>query len=233
MPASGIHYIPSTEIPSLDTEDYGATMVTPQYVQSVIRNVTGKDKHWYQWRALGFVQDLWIVSKAPLPQQPFVYDQGPQGHVDECDWHTPTRLLMRGWSACICPGHTIREIQVSLNNELIGVLHVDHDRKDIVDHLRNPSTLRSGWRGFVQAPRHIDPWRDILSTVAVCSGGKRYSVRTVAACTMLQFPPGVMPMYDEEFPLTPRAKIHRALDYALDGDWSALGAKTAQMLRGR
>ena len=40
-------------------------------------------------------------------------------------------------------------------------------------------------------------------------------------------------MYDEEFPLTPRAKIHRALDYAMDGDWGALREKSLQMIRGR
>ena len=39
MPAAGIYYIPETEIPSLDPEVYGATIVTPEYVKKLFRTL--------------------------------------------------------------------------------------------------------------------------------------------------------------------------------------------------
>jgi SAM-dependent methyltransferase len=39
MPAEGIYYIPETEIPSLDPEVYGATIVTPEYVKKLFRTL--------------------------------------------------------------------------------------------------------------------------------------------------------------------------------------------------
>ena len=237
MPDNGIYYIPQTEIPSLNPEDYGATLVSTDYVRRVIGHVTGREEHWHQNRALGSWQDLWLISRAPLPKAGFTYDQGPQGHVDYVHWNSPSDLSMQCWAACICPDHTISEIRVSLNGEYCGSVSVNYARPDVADHLKNPGKLWTGSRGSVRTSRPINPWEDVLSVVAVCSGGKQFALRTAAACSMLQFPGDARPVSPEEryseASSTTRGKLHRALDYAVDRDWRALGLKTLDFLRGK
>jgi hypothetical protein len=75
-----------------------------------------------------------------MPTPAFLYDQGPQGHVDETNWYAPTELSVQGWAACICPGHSISEVRVLLNGELCGSVNVSYDRPDIGDHFMGSAT---------------------------------------------------------------------------------------------
>lgn len=237
MPPEGMLFVPSSEIPSLSTEDYGAAIVTPAFVRRVIGNVTGREECWYQHRALGSQQDLWIIGHNRLPLENFQYDSGPQGHVDHAYWHGPLDLSIQCWAACIHNDHKISTIRVLLNGEECGSLDVNYDRPDIADYLRNPHKSWAGARGTVRTPRPLQPWTDVLSFIAVCSGGKEFSLRTGGACTFLQFGAEATPVdLNKRFSptsLTMRGKLHRVLDYALDGDWRLLSRKSLDFFRGR
>ena len=82
-------------------------------------------------------QDVVIVVKGALPEQPFLYDQGPQGHLDWCRWSGPRTLDLRGWAAEASPGHAIREVRVSINGGFRNA-GITGDRIDVPEGLRNP-----------------------------------------------------------------------------------------------
>ena len=234
-PPGGFHYITQTEIPALSTRDYGATLVSEAYVKSILQEVAGNANHWFQKSALGYLQDVWVVSSR-RPDRSFLYDQGPQGHVDYIDWLSPTHLGVQCWAACICGSHTVDEIKVLLNGEYCGSMQVNYERADVAQHLKRPDKSFAGSRALIRTPRPVNPWEDVISVIAVCSGRKECTLRTMNACNLLQFSPHSVrsagSLY-EEVSSTKRSKLHRALDYTLDGDWRTLMAKGRDFLRRR
>lgn len=239
MPEQGIHFIPGSEAPSLNADDYGATVVTGDYVAKAILKATGRRDYRMQHRAVGFNQDLWLVSPGPLPVGQLKYDQGPQGQVDRALWRTPTEIWLSGWAACIHSDHEINHVKVLLNGVSAGNLEVTKDRTDVADHLQNPLKVRCGWNGLVRTHKQVDPWRDVLSVIGVCRGGKESSLRTVCGCSMMQFPEEAMPVpygsisATAETDLSNKMKAHRALDYALNGEWVKLARNVKHFLNGR
>lgn len=239
MPPEGLYFIPQTEVPSLNPQDYGASIVTDDYVKMAILEVTGKPDHQMNRKAIGFSQDLWIISPTTLPKEPLRYDQGCQGHVDRTVWQSPKTLWLSGWASCIHPRHETAYVEVLLNGVSAGKLKISFARPDIARHLHDSTKGNSGWQGIVRTHKEIDPWRDVISVNGVCDGGKSTSLRTVLASSMIQLPTEAQPVSStghrvpSNSSLTTRTKLHNALDYICDGDWSRLFFNLANHLRGK
>jgi SAM-dependent methyltransferase len=235
IPESGIYFFPASEIPTLDVNDYGVTIVNKDYVRRAIRQATGKEEFHYLEDVLCFTHDIVILSKGKLPEKPLQYDQGPQGHVDICSWNGSRELWLKGWSACLCPQHTITDITIAINGEPCGNLKLNHDRPDVAKYLKypdNPYLIRSGWDGVARPAKLIDPFRDVFSAIATCTGGKKYGLRTVMAYSLLQFPSEIKTPWNEQT-LSPRDKLMNAVEYMVNGQYGMLSRKMADFLRGK
>lgn len=196
MPESGIHFIPATEVPSLDVADYGATVVSEEYVKSAIGKVAGRRESRLIKDGLCFQQDIYVLSNRDLPGHPLTYDHGPQGHLDYCVWTSPRELALSGWAADICPSHTVEKIHIGINGEHCGETTITTDRPDIAIHLKdpgNPQYVWSGWNCVVRTPKALDPFSDVIAVNAICTGGKQYALRTVLACSALSFNSQALP----------------------------------------
>ena len=187
-PPAGIYFRPESEIPSLDAHDYGATIVTQTYVENAIRLATGQAEFRLIKRGLCFTQDVYVISNHALPSAELVYDHGPQGHLDVVRWTKPRELRLEGWAADICSQHAVARIYVTLNGEGRRSAPLSVPRPDVVAHFNdpeNPALSDCGFAATFKAPRELKPFDDVLSVVAVCAGGKSYSVRTVVLHTAL------------------------------------------------
>jgi SAM-dependent methyltransferase len=237
MPESGIYYLASTEVADLDVEDYGATTVTDAYVRKAIQAVTGGSEFQYIYKGLNSYQDVYVISNAPMPAQPFTFDCGPQGHVDKCYWTAAQELELSGWAADITPGHAIKEVRVAVNGEWCGAASITTDRSDVAGHLRdsgNPQLVRSGWECVVTTPKRLEPFSDVLSVIATCEGGKSHALRTVMASSYLQFKNGATQEAappKHEAPPGAVERVVNAVAHLQKGEFGELGRKTLDLLK--
>jgi SAM-dependent methyltransferase len=67
IPDDGFWFKPSSEQHDLSTSEYGATIVTPEYVRHEIRQQTGVEASDYRYAYWWEHQDLWIVRKTEAP----------------------------------------------------------------------------------------------------------------------------------------------------------------------
>ena len=73
----------------------------------------------------------------------------------------------------------------------------------------------------------MDPFRDVLSVVATCEGGKSYALRTAMAFGVLEFPQTLPPR------LRAGEKLANAAGYLTSGQYGTLGRKLLQFVAGQ
>ncbi len=191
MPESGVFFEPLTEIPSIDTSDYGATIVTEQFVTKAVGASTGSREFLRLPGALNFTQDLFLVSKAELPSVPLGFLHLPYGYIDHCVWINARQMYFSGWALDYSKDKSIKEVVIYLNGEVIGRAFPSQERPDIVEHSRKyvgdlaPSFSRSGWSLTVDAPERINPFSDILLAKAISTSGLESVLRCGTLNTML------------------------------------------------
>ena len=178
MPRQGIYFMPLSEIAELKTEDYGATIVTESFVSRAIERATGRSQYVRIAKGLTCYQDIYLIANGALPSSQLNYEYGAQGCLDFCVWESPGEFEARGWAVDITPGHTIREIQILYNGELIQTCRPAVPRPDIAVYFGNPgdATLTAtGWQCRFTPPRgEVSPFSDILMVKAICSAGSEY-----------------------------------------------------------
>jgi SAM-dependent methyltransferase len=193
MPPSGIWFNENSEIPSLNTADYGVTIVTDGFVRRQIEALTGQLGHYRIERGLCRHQDVYIVSNRPLPHPAPRVMHDPDGFLDRCVWTRQDELVLTGWALDINIGHSVKEIQLFLNGELCGTTENSTERPDIVKHIepvigaqRAADLLRSGWQCAITPKQTIRPFSDLLLAKAVSTTGKDFVLRSGVLDTMLE-----------------------------------------------
>ena len=181
MPRSGLYFIPTTEIPSLDTGDYGAAIVTDGYVRNAIVAVTGVPEHVRIPQGLCFTQDLYVIAKGKLKDQPLQFQFGPNGCVDFCRWTEPEEMKLTGWAVEATAGESIARVDVYYNGTLRGTCGINHFRPDVAAFLgmsQDPGALRSGWDCVVDLRgEKVRPEQDWMLVKAISSNGREFVLR--------------------------------------------------------
>ena len=180
MPASGIHFIPSTEIPSLDVADYGATIVADHFVRTAIKGATGAESQRVP-QGLCFTQDLYLVANGPMKSGPVPFQYGPNGCVDFCRRVEPDRMKLTGWAFDATEGQKIKRVEVYYNGILRGACELNHYRPDVaayLGHSDRPEAVRSGWDCSIDLQgEQIRPEQDWILAKAVSTNGREFVLR--------------------------------------------------------
>jgi len=147
VPASGILFQARSESRTLDTNQYGSTYVSEQFVARTVAQVSG-DRirlHRIKRGRVGF-QDFYILAKnlnRDFLDLAFLHD--PCGFFDSCELLPDGQKRLTGWAADITHGTSIREVQFVSGDRVIEAVAPDHDRPDVARFFQCPSVLRSGW----------------------------------------------------------------------------------------
>jgi SAM-dependent methyltransferase len=151
----GIFFGPASEIDSLDTQDYGVTIVSEHFVANAIGAATGHRNYRRCPTALCFQQDLYLVPadhEANLDQ--LVVRHGPQGDINACRIDED-HLYLQGWAMTQDVDVQVNSIDVRLNDQLVARGRPTTDRPDVAAFWRasdNPGCIRSGWEARVDLP---------------------------------------------------------------------------------
>jgi SAM-dependent methyltransferase len=181
--ADGFWFTPSSEVASLSTADYGTNFTTEDYVRRRLTETVGERAAASAVRlprALCFLQDLWVVGRGDLPDEPLPLDGGPNGHFDGLRI-TPDRLTASGWAADRgyadreSRSHRIADVTIHVNGQPVAHVAPELDRPDVAAHLGNPDDkyfAASGWE--TDLPVRNVRRSDVITAVARCEHGARF-----------------------------------------------------------
>ena len=147
IPANGILFLASSESRTLDTNQYGSTYVSEEFVARVVDWVSrGKVRLHRIRRGLCYFQDLYILAgrqNRDFLDLNFLHD--PVGHLDTWQNIPSGEAYLAGWAADFNAGGSIKEIQIRSGGKVIETVTPDQDRPDVAKHFQCPSATRSGW----------------------------------------------------------------------------------------
>jgi SAM-dependent methyltransferase len=192
----GFAFIPSTEVASLSTDEYGTNFTTEAFVRRKITEFIGERAAATAIRlprALAFMQDVWVITDGALAGESLIYECGPTGAVD---YLLRTRLESRlgGWAAD--PGfstvgerqsHRIAAVRILRNGVAIGDAAVEEVRPDVAEHLGRPGDplLRdSGWTAILRP--HDMKLTDVLTVIATCEHGASFVLDSSTISDLLE-----------------------------------------------
>ena len=180
MPEEGIVFLPTTEVPALDTADYGATYVTESFVRRALADATGSSDAVRLPRALCFEQDLYVVGKGDGSARGDLsgsYRRGANGALDLVEIY-PDELRLTGWAADV-DRVGIDHIEILLGGEVVGHGVPRTSRPDVAVHLGDPaetSFLASGWSITCAVPHLRARMDDLLLVGATSAAGSRFTL---------------------------------------------------------
>jgi hypothetical protein len=175
MPSSGLFYESASEIPDLDTADYGRTWVTPERMERAIAAATGEAAtdgvtHRRYRRCLWHLQDLWVLPHRGAEDSPDLealdLDGGPDGRLEGISFEEgspekgPDKMWLAGWAAH--PLHRDPQVRVEIvvAGETVARVRPDRPRPDVAERLGREELRESGWLAHVPldgSPAMDDP----------------------------------------------------------------------------
>lgn len=179
----GFAFIPSTEVASLSTDDYGTNFTSEEFVRRKIEGALGSDvaiRAIRLPRALCFMQDVWVLGKDSNPVEELRYECGPSGAVDSAQIEGASAVIV-GWAGDLGfatgnrSSHEISSVVVYVNGEQRAHGCVGNSRPDVAKHLGRPTDdvlLQSGFQVTFKS-RGLRP-RDVLTVVATCEYGASF-----------------------------------------------------------
>lgn len=173
MPEGGLWFQPLSEIDSLATEDYGATVVSEAFMDQAVEQACSGAPHRLFPNAWCFEQDAWVVAADPdADLSELTLRSGVQGHVDSVVAPATDALTVSGWAATHDEGVRVVDVDVRVDDRLLARGVPTLPRPDVQAHLRAPGQgdcLRSGWR-VTGAIGPVGPG-SVLTVVAHSSDG--------------------------------------------------------------
>jgi SAM-dependent methyltransferase len=191
----GFAYLPTTEVASLSTIDYGANITTEAWVRDQIKTSIGPSEAAQALRlprALCSHQDVWVICDADWPTEELQYECGPSGAVDQLSF-AKGKMHLRGWAADLgfadgrAASHAIKDVRIFVNGNERALTRPTLDRPDVSAHLDRPDDdllIRSGWEVSVRQPTPGPT--DIVAVVATCEHGAQFVLDAENAIDLLE-----------------------------------------------
>lgn len=190
----GFAFIAASEVSSLDTEQYGTSFTTEQFVRAQLVATVGEHaKSAVRLpRALCFMQDVWVVVPGPSNPRPLLYENGPNGVLDSLEV-AGRRYLLSGWAADAglaqlgARSHAIVAVQAHFSDGSIASAELGQARADVARYFGrecDPAFEASGWTARGSARRRLRP-DDIVTVVARCDHGQRFVLDSTRIADML------------------------------------------------
>lgn len=180
----GYYFQPTTEVTSLDTADYGATIVTEDFVQAAINSVFGHGEYARVPRGLCFEQDLYLVPRDPSGSTESLHiRRGPQGAIDDVsvEVEQPT-VSVTGWAATQDHDDAVVAVELRLDGALLARVAPWAARPDVARAIGadgKADCLASGWRVKLPVDRgQLRPDATLVATALTRQGlrGTFYSI---------------------------------------------------------
>ncbi len=183
MPDSGISFSEGSEIDSLDTQDYGRTIVTEAFVRRSITEATGRPV--YRRIPFGMLlhQDIYLVANEPSSDfSGLHFSYLPHGAVDYALWRGPNELYVRGWAADMDEARPPVEVHIFVDGQLRQKCTPSIFRTDVREHFKDDRFLHAGWDCSCHFTDN-DPTR--LLTIKAISGSGVESLLYIGAIAPL------------------------------------------------
>jgi SAM-dependent methyltransferase len=146
MPESGLYFREASEIASLDTREYGMSIVTEAFVRAAVQQATGRPVYQRIPYGLQYHQDLYLLANEPQPDfSTLHYRYGPYGFVDAGKWVSRDQLWLRGWAIDATPGAAVQEIQVMVDGRLGQKCLPFTERPDVDAQFPGAGASHAGW----------------------------------------------------------------------------------------
>lgn len=151
MPTKGILFSPSSEIHSLDKEEYGTTYVTEKFVRENVSSISSSKAFVHRIeKGLCRFQDLYIVTNQLVREfSSLKFHHHPEGYVDVAALTNKGNLYLEGWAADLNQDGKIEEVQVLVNGNIVQRCEPFYDRVDINLHFQGNEILQSGWKCYL------------------------------------------------------------------------------------
>jgi SAM-dependent methyltransferase len=173
---AGIYYRPSTEVEALDVQDYGATVVSEDFVSRAINVASGHDIYRRFPTALCFEQDLYVVpADRDADLRSLSVAHGPQGAIDGCHLEQG-RITAQGWAATQDPDVTVREVEIRIDGQLSARTRPSESRPDVATSAHAETDVRwtqSGWQATFDVPSGLELTSVVTGTAEVTDGWRR------------------------------------------------------------
>ncbi|HKR62598.1 MAG TPA: class I SAM-dependent methyltransferase [Thermoanaerobaculia bacterium] len=166
----GIHFATNSESRVLDTNEYGSTWVTEEWVRAQV------DSSWTCVRlprALADWQDIYVISPTPI-EEPRPRTT-PKGFVDQFEI-TDEGVRLAGW-ATLVHGEADR-VEVRFGDEVIATTREFHPRPDVAAWLGDERATKSGWEIVIPHER-IRSFRYDVTTVSAFSAERIFFLGTL------------------------------------------------------
>jgi SAM-dependent methyltransferase len=186
MPEGGLWFQPTTEVESLDPDEYGATVVSPQFMATAIEQACGRRPYRRFPRSWCFEQDLYVVPQADdADLSRLTLRRGAQGCVDSVVARSEDALSLSGWAATQDEGVRVADVEARLDGRLLGRTVSSTERPDIPAFLRTDKAdcLLSGWH--VAAPISGAEPDSVLTVVAHTTDGGHWAIWGMRLCDCL------------------------------------------------
>jgi hypothetical protein len=239
---SGIHFIPLTEVESLDVEDYGATIVTEAFVARMIAEATGSPSYKRLPRTLCFEQDLYVVARDGTLDESsdLAPRRGPHGVVDTVEVVEEGRSVsahLVGWAVDLDDVERRPRIEIWVDGTRLGNVTTGGPRPDVAKYLGSSAAAHesSGWEATVALPKGTTN-ESLLLVKAVSSRGKEFALQCVTLGELVELtPPSQFGAARTAATLEALAHSIRTVGFAGTARRvpGALGRRTQRVLRGQ
>jgi SAM-dependent methyltransferase len=210
MPDSGIWFGEASEIATLDTKEYGITIVSEAFVRKAIVEATGHRDYRRIPYGMQYHQDLYLVLNDPKPDfSALHFAYPPHGGIDYAIWSAPGELQVAGWAMDISGDGSQVEVQISVDGQLRQKCLPFIPRPDVQAHFSNDRFLYTGWECSFHLPDD-DPTR--IMVIQGVSSNRDKSLLYVGTIASLERPTG--PNYDQL--LEDLHQLQAALDQRLE-----------------
>lgn len=161
----GIHFATNSESRVLDTNEYGSTWVTEEWVREQVAAIDASFTCIRLPRALADWQDVYVVSPSPIADpRP---RRTPKGFVDEFEI-TPDGVRLAGWATLV--DARADRVEVRLGDEVVASTREFFSRPDVAAWLGSETATDSGWEIVIPHAR-IRSFRYEVATVSAFAAG--------------------------------------------------------------
>ena len=164
------HFVPVSESRTLDTEQYGVTFVSEDYVRRTCRQVLPPTVTVHRIpRGINYHQDLYIIANDPgrdIGSLRFAHH--PVGYTDGREALRSGRSRLHGWAYDPNPGGEIKKVWIAINGKTVKRCRPSEARGDVAKELGS-NALGSGWQSNLWS-FHRRP-HDVVMIKAINSHG--------------------------------------------------------------
>ena len=156
----GIHFATNSESRVLDTNEYGSTWVTEEWVRAQVAAIDPSFACVRMPRALADWQDVYVVSPSPIVEpKP---RRTPKGFVDQFEI-TERGVRIAGWATLV--DAQADRVELRLGDTVVAATREFHPRPDVAAWLGAAGAEQSGWEILVPHDR-VRSFRYEVATIS-------------------------------------------------------------------